>query len=156
MLCTNVPVQIGIGKGRPPRGVAQDNSCVRGAALTKIIERRLILIAGFACLVLASVQILAGGQPGVSETVFNRRFIPTIKPTMTYEQIVNMAGAPGLKVGENNRTSPATVQYRWKGGRDSILTVNFINGKMIDATVLAPNGHTYAIRKSGEVVDTTK
>ncbi len=93
------------------------------------------------------------GQPGVTETVFNRRFIPTIKPSMTYEQVVKLAGAPGAKTGEDPKGNPPTVQYRWQGGRDSVLTVKFANNKMIEATVLAPNKHTYLIRANGEVVE---
>ena len=79
-----------------------------------------------------------------------------IKPMMTYEQIVKLAGAPGLKTGENKKISPPIIQYCWKGGRDSVLTANFANNKMTDAAVLAPNKHTYFIKSSGDVVDITK
>jgi hypothetical protein len=75
---------------------------------------------------------------------------------MTYEEIEKIAGAPGVKIGEDNNASPTTVQYRWNGGRNSVLTVKFGNNRMIDATVLAPNGHTYLIPNSGEISDITK
>jgi hypothetical protein len=97
-----------------------------------------------------------GGKPESANATFNRRFIPTIKPMMTYEEIAKIAGAPGVKIGENKNASPPEVQYRWNGGKDSILTVNFGNNKMIEATVLAPNRHTYLIQKNGEVADITK
>jgi len=97
-----------------------------------------------------------GGEPGVTETIFNRRFIPTIKPMMTYDQIVRIVGVPGIKVGEDPKASPPTVQYRWKGGRDSVLTIRLGKNKLIDATVLAPNKHTYLIRNTGEVADITQ
>ncbi len=109
-----------------------------------------------ALLVFAFAQIVAGGEPGVTDTTFNRRFIPTIKPMMTYEQIVKTVGAPGLKVGENKNASPPTIQYRWKGSRNSVLTVTLGNNKLINATVLAPNRHTYLIQSNGEVRDITK
>jgi len=113
----------------------------------------------FACtalLAIAFAQMSTVGQPGVTDTTFNRRFIPTIKPMMTYEQIVKIVAVPGIKIGENKNTSPPTVQYRWKGSRDSVLTVRLSNNKMIDATVLAPNKHTYLIQNNGEVADITK
>jgi hypothetical protein len=113
-------------------------------------------IASYALLAFVFVPLLYGGEPGVTETIFNRRFIPTIKPMMTYEQIVKIAGAPGLKLEGKSQSSPGTVQYRWQGGRDSVLTVTFTSNKMADATVLAPNKHTYRIQKNGEVVDLTK
>jgi hypothetical protein len=84
----------------------------------------------------AFAHIMAAGQPGVTETVFNRRFIPTLKPQMTYEQIMKMAGGvPGTKIGEDKKAAPPVIQYRWKGGRDSVLTARFRNNRMMDATV---------------------
>lgn len=101
----------------------------------------------------AYTQIIAAGQPGVTETIFNRRFIPTVKPQMTYDQIEKMAGASGAKVSEDKKAAPPMIQYRWKGGRNSVLTVRFRGNKMIDATVLVPNGRAYEIRSNGEVVE---
>ena len=75
---------------------------------------------------------------------------------MTYEQIVALAGAPGVRIDENKNVSPPAVHYRWNGGKDSVLTVKFSDNRMIEATILAPNRHTYLIRNSGEVVDITK
>jgi hypothetical protein len=98
----------------------------------------------------------AGNTPGVTETVFNRRFIPTLKPQLSYEQIVKIAGIAGEKIGESKDASSKIVSYRWKGGRDSVLTVKLRDNKMIEATVLAPNGHTYKIQSNGEVTDISK
>jgi hypothetical protein len=107
-----------------------------------------------------------GNKPGVTATTFNRRFLPTIKPHMTYEEIEKIAGAPGAKVGENKDAAPPMVQYRWNGSKDSVLTVQFRKNEgfekrhsdylMKDATVLAPNGHTYLIQDNGEIADITK
>lgn len=96
------------------------------------------------------------GQPGITETVFNRRFIPSIKPLMTYEQIVKLAGVAGNKTGEDKNAKPPMIQYKWQGGRGSVLTVRFGNNRMIEATILAPNNHTYLIRANGEIADITK
>jgi hypothetical protein len=93
------------------------------------------------------------GQPGVTETRFNRRFIPSIKPNMTYEQLVKLVGTHGVKIAEDRKVSPSTVQYRWNGGKNSVLTVRMGSNRLIDATVLAPNRHTYLIKKTGEVVE---
>ncbi len=117
---------------------------------------RLIGITCVALVAFAFGLMSMGGQPGVTDVTFNRRFIPTIKPMMTYDQIVKIAGAPGLKIGEDKNSSPPAVQYRWQGSRGSVLTARVSNNKMIDATVLGPNKHTYLIRNNGEVTDITK
>jgi hypothetical protein len=119
-------------------------------------RKRFMRIAAVALFSLAFSQISAGGQPGVTDTTFNRRFIPTIKPMMTYEQVVGIVGVQGVKVEENKNVSPSTVQYRWKGGRNSVLTATFSNNRLMDATVVAPNTRTYRIKNNGEVVDITK
>jgi hypothetical protein len=120
--------------------------------------KRWIHIAFVALLACLCMQLScnAGGKPGSANAIFNRRFIPTIKPAMTYEQIEKIAGAPGVKIGENKNTSPPEIQFRWNGGKDSILTVKFGDNKMIEATILAPNRHTYLIKNNGEVIDSTK
>jgi len=120
-----------------------------------LMRRNIEGLGGLLFLMLALANSAAGGQPGVTETVFNRRFIPTMRPLMTYEQIVKLAGVPGLKTGEDRKEAPPVVQYRWMGGRDSVLTAKFRNNKMIEATVLAPNKHTYLVKSNGEVVDKT-
>jgi hypothetical protein len=110
----------------------------------------MLLVAMFTC-------AFAGNPPGVTETVFNRRFIPTLKPQLSYEQIVKMAGGvPGEKIGEGKEASSKILRYRWKGGRDSVLTVKLRDNRMVEAAVLAPNGHTYKIQGNGEVTDMTK
>jgi hypothetical protein len=111
-----------------------------------------ILIAGLG----AQISCKTGKKPDAAAATFNRRFLPTIKPGMTYEEIAAIAGTPGTKVEENKNASPPAITYRWNGGKDSVLTVQFGNNKMIDATVLAPNGHTYLIPNSGEPTDITK
>jgi hypothetical protein len=95
-------------------------------------------------------------KPNVTAATFNRRFLPTIKPAMTYEQIEKIVGEPGTRISEDKNASPQTIQYRWNGSKESVLTVTFGNNKMIEATVLAPNGHTYLIQNNGEVADVTK
>jgi hypothetical protein len=112
-----------------------------------------VALIAFVCV---PISCKKGDKSGVTATTFNRRFIPAIKPAMTYEQIAKIVGAPGAKIGENRSLSPPTVQYRWNGSRDSILTIQFGDNRMIDATVLAPNGHTYLIQNNGEVADITK
>jgi|WetSurMetagenome_2_1015567.scaffolds.fasta_scaffold20370_3 hypothetical protein len=114
-----------------------------------------VLVALLACSCM-QMTCKTGNKQGSANTTFNRRFIPTIKPAMTYEQIAQIAGAPGVKIGENNSASPPEIQYRWNGGKDSILTVKFAGNKMVEAAVRAPNGHTYLIQNNGEVVDITE
>jgi len=117
------------------------------------MKKRLLQFAFAALITFASTHLFAGPQAGVTDTRFNRRFLPTIKPMMTYEQIVRVIGAPGVKLGEAGKSSQQTAQYRWKGGKGSVLTVRLVNNRMSDATVLAPNGHTYLIRGDGRIVE---
>jgi hypothetical protein len=70
----------------------------------------------------------AGNPLGVAETVFNRRFIPTLKPQLSYEQIAKMSGVPGEKLAESKEGASKVVNYRWKGGRDSVLTPTSATG----------------------------
>ena len=109
----------------------------------------------FACS-LVQISCVRGDTEKSAETIFNRRFTLTIRPSMTYEEVVKLAGGQGAKIGEDKSGSLPTAQYRWDGKRESILTVRFSDNKMLDATVRAPNGHTYLIKNSGEVVDITK
>jgi hypothetical protein len=117
---------------------------------------QIVLAIMIACIG-AQISCKPANKPSATAAAtFNRRFIPTIKPEMTYEQIAKIAGAPGIMISENKNASPPTIQYRWNGGKDSILTVQFGNNRMIDATVLAPNGHTYLIPNKGDPSDITK
>lgn len=112
---------------------------------------RLILLTLFALTALMCSQLVSAAEPGTTGTVFNKRLLPSIKPMMTYAQITTLAGAPGVKIAESRKTTPPTVQYRWKGGKDSLLTARFTNNRMVDATVRVPNGKTFAIKKNGEI-----
>ncbi len=102
---------------------------------------------------LASSQMLWGAQPGVTSTVFNKRFIPRIKPMMSYEQVVKIAGAPGARAADGKGASPRIVRYQWTGGKGSVLRAGFAAGRMVDATIIAPNRHTYSIRQNRQVAD---
>lgn len=117
------------------------------------MRRMLMLCACAALLACATGQMSTAAQPGVSDTRFNRKFLPTIKPMMTYEQIVKIVGTPGVKVEEDRKSSPPTVHYRWNGGKDSVLTVRMGNNRMIDATVVTPNSRTFLIKNSGEIAE---
>jgi hypothetical protein len=121
-----------------------------------IVRWKLIGWAVLIACILMPISCKKGEEPGATSTTFNKRLLPTIKPAMTYEQIAEIAGAPGVRINENKTTSPPIVQYRWSGAKDSILTVNISDNRMIDATVLTPNRHTYLIQNNGEVSDITK
>jgi len=112
-----------------------------------------ILLCFAALTALLHSQTLSAAEPGSTGIVFNKKLLPSIKPMLTYGQITTLAGAPGAKISETGKTSPPTVQYRWKGGKDSTLTARFTNNRMVDATVRVPNGKTFAIRKNGEIAE---
>jgi hypothetical protein len=113
------------------------------------MSRRFFAVSILLMLTLVSAPIVFGGQPGVTGTVFNRRFIPQIKPMMTYEQIVKIVGIQGAKVGEEKVRGASIIHYRWKGEKRSVLNIRVSSGRLLDATVLAPNGNTYSIGRNG-------
>jgi hypothetical protein len=92
----------------------------------------------------------------VTDTRFNRKFLPTLKPMMTYQKIAGIVGAPGVRVGEDRKSSPPIVQYRWNGGKGSVLTVRVGNNRMIDASVQAPNRSIYLISSNGQIVESSR
>ncbi|MDD2320850.1 MAG: hypothetical protein PHO83_12460 [Geobacteraceae bacterium] len=100
-----------------------------------------------------SAQTSFAVEPGTTDTVFNKRLIAKIKPMLTYGQVVALAGAPGVKIGQSAKTKPATVQYRWNGGKRSVLTARFSNNQLVEAIVLVPNGRTFALGKDGTTKD---
>ncbi len=112
-----------------------------------------ILVLAVTTLMFFTLQAAAGQPAGVTGTVFNKRFIPNIRPMMSYDQIVRITGAQGAKVGESKAGSTSVSSYRWNGGRGSVLNVRLAGGKLVDATIKAPNGHTYAIGRDGKVSD---
>lgn len=115
--------------------------------------RKLVLLTVALLIVGFSANAFSAAQPGMTSTVFNRRFIPKIKPMMPYDQIVRMVGSQGAKTGEGKQTTAPIISYRWNGGKKSVLNVRVSSGRLVDATMLAPNGHTYYIGKKGEVKD---
>jgi hypothetical protein len=113
------------------------------------------LVALMTCLGMA-VSCKKATDPGIAAATFNKRFLPTIQPGMTYEQIAKIAGSRGEIISEDKNASPPIVQYRWNGGKNSVLTVKFGSDRMMEATILAPNGHKYLIQNSGEISNITK
>ncbi len=115
--------------------------------------KKLLLLTFIAIVFLGCNQTSSATDPAATGTVFNKRLLPSIKPMLTYAQIATLAGAPGAKINVSRKTSPPTVQYRWNGGKDSVLTARFANDRMVDATVRVPNGKTFVIRNNGEIAD---
>lgn len=115
--------------------------------------KKILVLMMLAGITLFCAQTTFAAEPGVTGTVFNKRFLPGIKPLMTYAQVVALAGAPGVKIDETAKTGPPTVRYRWKGGKRSILTARFSDNRLLDATVLVPNGRTFIIKKDGSTQD---
>lgn len=114
------------------------------------------VFSGVVCAILLAGPLSCpgtSGQDGITETVFNRRFIPTLKPGISYAQVVKLAGGAGARIGEAAKAPADFLEYRWKGGRNSALSAKFRNSKLIEALVRAPNGHTYKIQNDGRVVD---
>ena len=79
------------------------------------------------------------------ETVFNKRFINKVETNMSYDELVKRIGKPGVEVKDGGKTSPGIIHYHWDGERNSALDAMVEAGKVVDATLLAPNGDTYRI-----------
>ena len=100
-----------------------------------------------------SAPALAAGQPGTSDTVFNRRFAHKLKPAIPYEQLVRMVGVEGMKVREDRRASPSRTAYHWNGKRRSALDVTVAAGRVVEATVTGPKKQRFSLGKRGEVME---
>jgi hypothetical protein len=116
--------------------------------MKKFLFLMIVAIIPFFC-----TQTSCAAEPGTTDTVFNKRLMPKIKPMMTYGQVITLAGAPGVKIGESAKTKPATVQYRWNGGKKSVLTARFAYNRLVEAIILVPNGRTFTIGKDGTTKD---
>ena len=66
---------------------------------------------------------------------------------MTYEQLVNVIGTPGTEVKDPQEKSAGIKHYHWSGGKDSALDVRFSSGRLLDGSMLAPNGNRYPLGK---------
>lgn len=100
-----------------------------------------------------SPALIYAGQPGVTDTVFNRRFIRKVQPMMPLDQLVKLAGTAGEKAGEDRRSSPPAIRYHWKGGRKSALDIKVAAGKVIELTVTAPKQQKLSLGRNGDVVE---
>ncbi len=115
--------------------------------------RKGTIFALWALLLCLSTPAISAGRPGMTGTVFNRRFIHRLKPMMPYDQLAGMIGAQGRKVAEDNRSTPPKIAYHWDGGRKSALDVRVAAGKVVDATVTSPRGQRFSLGKKGELID---
>ncbi len=116
------------------------------------MAKRMFVISVMMLMFLSSLA-MAARQAGVTDTVFNKRFIPNVRPMMTYDQVVRLTGAAGARVGMSKTGSAAVTSYRWNGGKGSVLTARICGSRLLDATIKAPNGHTYAVNRNGTVSD---
>ncbi len=112
--------------------------------MVKVLVALLVVLS----LAFLSTAPTPAAQPGKTDTVFNRRFLPKVKPMMAYEHLVRIIGTQGELVGNRNAKSETVVAYSWNGRKKSSLRVLLSNGKLIEATMIAPNGHTYIIGRA--------
>jgi len=115
--------------------------------------RKMTSLAVLAMLSCVSTPAISAGQPGTTETVFNKKFIRKVKPMMPYGQLVKVIGTQGEIVGEEQRSSTPKMIYHWNGGRNSALESKVVAGKVVDITVVSPKEHKYSLRKNGELVE---
>jgi hypothetical protein len=114
---------------------------------------KITILAMLVMLASEATPALSAGQPGTTDTVFNKRFIHTLKPMMPYDQLVRMLGTAGTKVGEDKKSSPPKTMYHWNGKRKSALDIKVAAGKVVEAIVTAPKKQRFALGKNGELVE---
>ena len=100
-----------------------------------------------------SLPALSAGQPGSTDTVFNRKFVHKLRPMMPLEQLEKLVGVQGKKLGEDKNAKALTALYHWDGGRQSTLDVKVAAGKVVELTVKAPKQQKFTLGKKGEVVE---
>lgn len=111
-----------------------------------------LLISAF-CLACAISRPAFSAQPATTDTVFNKRFIHSLQPRMGYDRLVARIGTPGARLGERQGNTPSTTvtRYGWKGGKHSSLEVDIVAGRLSQANMRAPNGHTYLFDARGAI-----
>ncbi len=114
---------------------------------TTTILALLVMFSGMA------TAVFSAGQPGTTDTVFNRKFMYKLKPMMPYDQLVKIVGTEGAKVGEDKKSSPPKTMYHWNGDRKSTLDITIAAGKVVEAVVTAPKKHRFSLGKNGELVE---
>lgn len=91
-------------------------------------------------------------QPGVTATVFNKRFIHALQPMISYDQLAKQIGTAGL-IMERKSGASQFIHYHWDGGKHSSLDAVIVAGKLAEARMLAPNGSTYLFHKNGAITE---
>ncbi|NVN89460.1 MAG: hypothetical protein HXX11_02555 [Desulfuromonadales bacterium] len=117
----------------------------------KFFINNLVLI-GLIVFCVSPLQVTAA-QPGVTTTVFNKRFIHALQPMMMYNQLVKQIGTAGVIVKERKGATSQLVHYHWDGGKRSALDATVVAGKVTEARMLAPNGNTYLFDKAGAITE---
>ncbi len=120
------------------------------------MNRKIALLAFAMMFSLLSSAAISAGQPGTTETVFNKRFLSKIKLMMPYEKLVKDIGTQGRKTGEEKSSSQPIVSYRWDGGRKSSLEVKTRGGNVIGATMVSPRQHRFIMDRNGKMADAGK
>ena len=95
----------------------------------------------------------SAGQPGMTDAVFNKRFLSIVKPMMAYEQLAKDIGTPGKMTQEEKSSSGPIATYHWDGGRKSSLDVKTIGGSVIGAVVVTPRQHRLTMDRNGRITE---
>ena len=110
------------------------------------------VMAVVACLLLSGAILspaVGSAASGQADKVFDREFLQSVKDVMFYEQIVRIVGVQGVKVGSDSLKIPGD-KYHWNGRENSSFNIRVNTGKVIDANVVAPDGHIISLDKSFE------
>lgn len=91
-------------------------------------------------------------NPGQADKVFDKSFLHSVKNVQLYEQIVNIVGVKGVKVGDSSLKIPGE-KYHWNGRENSSFNIRVRSGKILDANVVTPDGHILSLESNGEILD---
>jgi hypothetical protein len=117
-----------------------------------MLKRMTVLLILLLLSSLAS-RATAAGQPGATDTVFNKKFIHKLKPMMPYEQLTSIVGAQGRKVAEDKSSATPTAIYHWDGERSSSLEARVAAGKVVVVRLVSPKGKKFSQGKKGELIE---
>jgi len=97
--------------------------------MSVIVKGALLFAAAFFGLV-AYVSISNGVSP-VASSVTMAKF-SRLQTGMTYQQVVDVIGAPGVELSRSQIAGISTVMYAWKNPNGSNMNAMFQNGEMVN------------------------
>jgi len=104
------------------------------------------------CAIAITCVALTAFAAGQADKIFDKAFLYSIRNVQRYEQLVRIVGDPGEIIGENSLRVPGT-KYHWNGRKNTKFNVSVSGGYVVDANVVAPDGHILSLEENGKISD---